>query len=203
MPANYLSLLPSFPFICFNSNDSKGLSSSPFPLWQRERFHCHKHQLQVLTLSCPSQTALDAAANLLIWHVRRGKPDLVLNTTTTSCYGSGHAPSLVQALLEGANASALALACVPLVSEHGGCCTAMGSVGPAHRGDGGASHRAVRAAWAGVQCRHGGCCIGDKAESSWGPILVTSFLQRILENSNKIRNKLRCAAGLSCETCLP
>lgn len=60
-----------------------------------------------------------------------------------------------------------------------------------------------RAAWAGVRHRHSGCCFRGKGGSSRGPVLVTSFLQRILESSNKIRNRLRYAAGLSCETCLP
>lgn len=34
-------------------------------------------------------------------------------------------------------------------------------------------------------------------------VLVTSFLQEILESSNRIGNRLRYVAGLSCQTCLP
>lgn len=41
-----------------------------------------------------------------------------------------------------------------------------------------------------------------KSESSRGPVLVTLFLQKIWENSNKIRNRLRYMVWLSCKTCL-
>lgn len=34
-------------------------------------------------------------------------------------------------------------------------------------------------------------------------VLVTSFLQGVLESSNRIGNRLRYVAGPSCQTCLP
>lgn len=41
-----------------------------------------------------------------------------------------------------------------------------------------------------------------KGESSRGPVLVTLFLQKIWENSNKITNRLRYMVWLSCKNCL-
>lgn len=43
----------------------------------------------------------------------------------------------------------------------------------------------------GLGCGCGGCCSGGRGASSWGPVLVTSFLQRLLESRNKIRSRLR------------
>lgn len=79
-----------------------------------------------------------------------------------------------------------------------------GPWGPARRDDGSAA-AAVPRVLPGLG--YGADAVGAASEvrvrAAGGPVLVTSFPQRILENSNKIRNRLRYAAGLSCETCLP
>lgn len=187
MPENYLSFLPLFLFISFILNYSKGLSSSLFPSQESEQLPCHKHQPRVLTLPCPLHTLLDALALLpcrlanLAHKQRKVNPDLKCNEQ--GLFWEQAHTLLVQELPSA----------VPWQSPGVGDAAQPGLCGvPTRRDDG-----------SGMWGTHGGCCLRGKRESSRGPILVTSFLQRILENSNKIRNRLRYVAGLSPETCLP
>lgn len=123
----------AFFFFSFILNYSKGLSSSPFPSQEREKFPSHKCQPRVLTLSCPLHTVLDALALLpcrlanLAHKKWKVNPDLKCNDQ--GLFWKQAHTLLAQELPEGAKAPAPALGHALTVSKHGGCCTAMGSVG--------------------------------------------------------------------------
>lgn len=172
MPENYLSFLPRFLFISFILNNSKELSSSPFPSQEREQLPCHKHQPQVLTLSCPLQTVLDALALLpcrltnLAHKKRKVNPDLKCNDQ--GLFRKQAHTSLVQELPEGAKAPAPALSHALTVSKCGGCTAwgLWGSLPPTERmavlaGLGCGAHM-VGAAWRQE---------GEQQESSFGDLI--------------------------------